>query len=61
MYFWLHLGLCCSVQALSCCRAWALGCMGFSSYGSWASFSYGIWNLPRAGIELCPLHWQADS
>lgn len=22
---------------------------------------HGMWNIPRPGIELCPLHWQADS
>ena len=32
-----------------------------SSCGSRASFLRGTWDLPRPGLEPCPLHWQADS
>ena len=32
-----------------------------SSCGTWAQLPHGMWNIPRPGIELCPLHWQADS
>ena len=60
----------------SCCAAWALGHSGFSSCrtltqylrlpGSTAvmhglSCSTAIWDLPRPEIDLCLLHWQADS
>ena len=32
-----------------------------SNCGSWAQLLCGMWDLPRPGLELCPLHWQADS
>ena len=31
-----------------------------SSCGTWAELPAGIWN-PGQGINLCPLHWQANS
>ena len=44
-------------SGVSCCGAQALEC-GFSSCREGLS---GMWNLPRPGIELMSLHWQADS
>ena len=32
-----------------------------SSCGSQAQLLRGMWDLPRPGLEPCPLHWQADS
>ena len=32
-----------------------------SSCGSRAQLLRGMWDLPRPGLEPCPLHWQADS
>ena len=35
--------------------------MGSSSCGARALLPCGVWDLPRTGIEPCPLPWQADS
>ena len=32
-----------------------------SSCASRAQLLRGMWDLPRPGLEPCPLHWQADS
>ena len=32
-----------------------------NSHDSRASLVLDIWNLPRAGMDPCPLHWQMDS
>ena len=31
-----------------------------SSCGSRAQLLRGMWDLPSQGLNLCPLHWQAD-
>ena len=56
----------CLVQAshcgsLSCSTAWTPGCTDFSSCGSRASLLHSRRDLPRPGIDLCPLHGQVDS
>ena len=54
------------------CRAWALGCTGFSSCGTYKLSSCGAQHtrlscstaceiFPGQGLNLCLLHWQADS
>ena len=68
------LGLCCVGSSLvavpaqasrchgfSCCRAWVLGLSGsvVVAHGLRCSMAAGIF-LDR-GLNLCPLHWQADS
>ena len=45
----------------SCCKARAPGHAGFSRCGAWAQLPCGVWDLPRSGIESCPLPWQAVS
>ena len=32
-----------------------------SNCGSRAQSPRGMWDLPSPGLELCALHWQADS
>ena len=49
-----------------CCRAWVLEHAGFRSCGSWAlkhelSCPEACRIFPDQGLNLCPLHWQADS
>jgi len=54
-----------------CFRAWASQCSGFSycraqaqvprTCSAPAQLFRGMWNLPDQGLNLCPLHWQADS
>ena len=34
---------------------------GLSCFGAGAKLFYGMCSLPRAGVNLCPLHWQMDS
>ena len=50
---------------LSSRDVWALGLGGFGSCGARTQLLRGIRDLPRPGIEPCPLpyplHWQADS
>ena len=60
-----HLHPSCRAQASHCgvfsyCRTWALG-HRLSSCGAWAQLLRGTLNLPRPGIEPCPLNWQVDS
>ena len=45
-------GLSCSSRALE---------RRLRSCGTRALVAHGMWNLPRPGIEPCPLHWQVDS
>ena len=64
--------LACGAQAshcsgFSCYGAQALGmwalvvvACGLSSCGSRAQLLCGTWDLPRPGLEPCPLHWQVD-
>ena len=63
-FFWLAVGLCYCVQALSSCSVWASRCsdfsgcgartrghVGISSCGSPASLLHGLWALPGPGIK----------
>ena len=43
------------------CGRQALRHTDVSSHDSRASFFLGMWNLPRAGMDPCPLHWPMDS
>ena len=42
------------------CWAWPLE-DGLGSCGTWVYLLRGMWNLPRLGIEPCPLNWQVNS
>ena len=55
----------CGVRAshyggFSCFGAWTLE-HRLSSCGTWTLWLTSMWDLPGSGVELCLLHWQADS
>ena len=54
-----HMG-CHMAHGLSSWGFWALE-GGLSSCGALAELLRGMWDLPRQGINPCPLHWQEDS
>ena len=62
-------GLPCCLTAFSSCGVLASHCFSFSCWGVQAQvnnwfmglFALQRRNLPGAGIEQCPLHWQATS
>ena len=58
--------LCCGVQAshcggFSCCGAQALGMQASVVVARGLSCSAACGIFPDQGLNLCPLHWQADS
>ena len=71
IYFWLYWALIAAHKLVLVMTSWGYSqfeVMGFSmpwrlllwiraqSTGSWWCMS--LWNLPRTGMEPCPLHWQ---
>ena len=64
--FLIGRGLCCCMWVFSSCGPRASHCSGFSCCGSWArahrlSCPEACGIFPDQGLNLCPLHCQADS
>ena len=62
---WGILSICClqasHCSGFSCWKAWGLGCKSFHNCGLRTQLPCSMWNLPWQELNLCPLHWQADS